>query len=54
MTDDGYVRGKPTDYLRAVTQPVTIVVQVLKENQRPVGFAPWPVPPARDPVKPCP
>lgn len=40
-----HVRTSPDDYPRL--SPPAITVHALKENKRPIGYAPWP-----EPVKP--
>lgn len=35
-----FVRTRPTDYPDVA--PPAITVHALKENKRPIGFAPWP------------
>lgn len=34
------VRSHPNDYSHQ--SPPAIIIHVLKENKRPIGFAPWP------------
>ncbi len=46
--EDGYHYAIPAARTQPKTPP-TIVVQALKENLRPVGFAPWPEKPKRQP-----